>query len=57
MIMIMHSGYFVMVAKGFVSWKSVKKTLTTSSTMEAKYVACFMRLLVMQYGCGTSFHL
>ena len=41
MIMIMHSGYFVMVAKGFVSWKSVKKTLTTSSTIGGKVCGVF----------------
>ena len=35
------SGYIFMMAKGVVSWKSVKQTLTVSSTMEAKYVACY----------------
>ena len=30
-----------MMAKGVVSWKSVKQTLTTSFTMEVRYVACF----------------
>ena len=30
-----------MMAKGVVSWKSVKQTLTASSTMEAEYVACY----------------
>ena len=29
------------MAKGVVSWKSVKQTLTTSSSMEAGYVACY----------------
>ena len=33
-------GYIFMIAKGAVSWKSVKQTLTSSSTMEAEYVAC-----------------
>ena len=32
-------GYIFMMAKGVVSWKSVKQTLTTSFTMEAEYVA------------------
>ena len=34
-------GYIFMMAEGTVSWKSVKQTLTTSSTMEAEYVACY----------------
>ena len=29
------SGYIFIIAKEVVSWKSVKKTLTVSSTMEA----------------------
>ena len=35
------SGYIFMMAEGAISWKSVKQILTTSSTMEAKYVACY----------------
>ena len=35
------SGYIFMMAEGVVSWKSVKQTLTTSSTMEAEHVACY----------------
>ena len=35
------TGYIFMMAGGAVSWKSVKQTLTTSSTMKAKYVACY----------------
>ena len=35
------SGYIFMMVKGVVSWKSVKQTLTTSSTMEAEYVTCY----------------
>ena len=31
----------LMMAEGVVSWKSVKQTLTTSSTMEVEYVVCF----------------
>ncbi|KAL5542842.1 hypothetical protein UlMin_010552 [Ulmus minor] len=34
------TGYIFMMAGGAVSWKSVKQTLTASSTMEAEYVAC-----------------
>ena len=30
-----------MMPKGAVLWKSVKHTLTTSSTMEAEYVVCY----------------
>ena len=33
--------YIIMMAKGAVSWKSVKQTLTASSTMKAEYVACY----------------
>ena len=33
--------YIFMVAEGAVSWKSVKQTLTASSTMQAKYVECY----------------
>ena len=50
------SSYIFMMVEGAVSWKSVKQTLTTSSTMEAEYVACY-ELLVIQYGCGTLFQL
>ncbi|KAJ9696926.1 hypothetical protein PVL29_008922 [Vitis rotundifolia] len=35
------TGYIFVMAGGAVSWKSVKQTLTASSTMEAKYVACY----------------
>ncbi|WKA01571.1 hypothetical protein VitviT2T_019846 [Vitis vinifera] len=35
------TGYIFVMAGGAVSWKSVKQTLTTSSTMEAEYVACY----------------
>ena len=34
-------GYIFMMAEGAVLWKSVKQTLTTSSTMEAEYVVCY----------------
>ena len=30
-----------MMTRGIVSWKSVKQTLTASSTMEVEYVACY----------------
>ena len=30
-----------MMDEGAVLWKSVKQALTTSSTMEAEYVACY----------------
>ena len=35
------SSYIFKMARGAVSWKSVKQTLTTSSTMEAEYMACY----------------
>jgi hypothetical protein len=35
------SGYVFMMAGGAISWKSVKLTLTASSTMQAEYVACY----------------
>ena len=35
------SGYIFTLAKGAISWKSSKQTVTTSSTMYAKFVACY----------------
>ena len=35
------SGYICMMAEGAVLWKSVKQTLTASSTIEAEYVTCY----------------
>jgi len=35
------SGYIFMLAGGAVSWCSVKQTLRASSTMAAKFVACY----------------
>ncbi|XP_058729485.1 secreted RxLR effector protein 161-like [Vicia villosa] len=35
------SGLIFMMAGGAISWKSVKQTLTATSTMEAEYVACY----------------
>jgi len=35
------SGYIFMLAGGAVSWRSVKQTLTASSTMAAEFVACY----------------
>ena len=49
-------GYIFMMAEGDVSWISVKQTLTASFTMEAGMWRV-MRLLVIQYDCGTSFQL
>ncbi|XP_030969988.1 secreted RxLR effector protein 161-like [Quercus lobata] len=34
-------GYLFMLAGGAISWKSSKQTVTTTSTMEAEFVACF----------------
>ena len=33
--------YIFMMVEGAVSWKSVKQTMKTSSTMEVEYVACY----------------
>jgi hypothetical protein len=35
------SGYIFTPAGGAISWKSYKQTVTTSSTMYAKFVACY----------------
>ena len=35
------TSYIFVMTRGIVSWKSVKQMLTTSSTMEAEYVACY----------------
>jgi len=35
------SGYIFMLVDGAVSWRSVKQTLTASSTMAAEFVACY----------------
>ena len=34
-------GYLFMLAEGEISWKSAKQTIIVSSTMEAKFMACF----------------
>ena len=35
------SDYIFMMVEGAILWKSVKQTLTASSTMKAEYVACY----------------
>ncbi|XP_075499124.1 secreted RxLR effector protein 161-like [Primulina tabacum] len=35
------SGYIFMLAGGAISWRSAKQALTASSTMAAKFVACY----------------
>ena len=35
------SGYVFLLAGGAISWRSVKQSLTASSTMEAEFVACY----------------
>ena len=35
------SGYIFMMARGAISWKSVKQTLRASSPMKAMFVACY----------------
>ncbi|XP_041026883.1 secreted RxLR effector protein 161-like [Juglans microcarpa x Juglans regia] len=39
------SGYFFLLAGGAISWRSMKQTITFSSTMEAKFVACFEAII------------
>ena len=34
-------GYIFMLASGVVSWRSVKQSLTATSTMEVEFVSCF----------------
>ncbi|WKA10746.1 hypothetical protein VitviT2T_028303 [Vitis vinifera] len=34
-------GYIFMLVGGAVSWKSVKQTLITCSTMEVEFIACY----------------
>ena len=35
------SGYIYLLARGAISWKSVKQSIVASSTMAAKFVACY----------------
>ena len=35
------SGYIFMMVGGALSWRSVKQTLTATSTMEVEFVSCF----------------
>lgn len=35
------SSYIFMLTSGAISWKSVKQTLVTSSTMQAEFKACY----------------
>jgi len=35
------SGYIFTLAKGAISWKSSKQTITASSTMYAEFIACY----------------
>ena len=35
------SGYIYLLAEGVVSWKSAKQYLIASSTMAAKFIACY----------------
>ena len=35
------SGYIFTLTGGAISWKSSKQTVTTSSTMYAKIIACY----------------
>ena len=35
------SGYIFILVGGAISWRSIKQTLTATSTMEAKFMSCF----------------
>ncbi|XP_041004064.1 secreted RxLR effector protein 161-like [Juglans microcarpa x Juglans regia] len=35
------SGYVFLLAGGAISWRSMKQTITASSTREVEFVACF----------------
>jgi hypothetical protein len=35
------TGYIFTLAKGAISWKNSKQTITASSTMYAEFVACY----------------
>ena len=35
------SGYIYILVGGAISWRSAKQTLVASSTMKAKFIACF----------------
>ena len=35
------SGYIFIMVEEVISWKSVKQTLTASSTTEVEYVSCY----------------
>ena len=35
------SGYVLILAEWAISWRSVKQTLTASSTMKAEFIACY----------------
>ena len=35
------SGYILILAGGAISWRSVKQTLTATSTMETEFISCF----------------
>lgn len=35
-------GYILLLTEGAISWKSVKQTLATHSTCDAKYITCFV---------------
>ena len=37
-------GYVSLLTKGAMSWKSVKQSLITTSTMEADFITCYETL-------------
>ena len=35
------SGYIFILVSGAISWRSVKQTMTATSTMKAEFISCF----------------
>ena len=38
-------GYLFLLAEGAISWKSVKQSVITASTMEAEFIACYEAMI------------
>ena len=35
------SGYIFLLAKGVISWRSIKQTIIASFTIEAEFIVCY----------------
>jgi len=42
-------GYVYLLARGVISWKSVKQSIIAASTIEAEFVACFEATIAKLY--------